>query len=165
MKNALQALFAFSLLTIFVLGGGSVSAQAETTNAQSVRQVAALTSSDAATYSNPSGAFEPMPSTFLDVDLTSDSLLIISFSARGSVAPSGSQIIPILFVKCEIDGLPCEPDFNAVEFLYPQFCCDTRSFTWAVHEAKKGAHNIAILWGMGNPTLAVISNRTLVVEA
>jgi hypothetical protein len=70
-----------------------------------------------------------------------------------------------VFIKCEIDGNPCEPDSGSVEFLYPQFCCDTRSFTWIVDRARSGKHTINILWGMGNPTSAVITNRTLLVEA
>jgi hypothetical protein len=101
----------------------------------------------------------------MTIDLRSDSLLVITFSARGVVAPSAGPI-PIVFIKCEIDqGTPCQPDINAVEFLYPQFCCDTRSFTWVVHAVGKGIHTITIQLGMGNPTFAVITNRTLVVEA
>ena len=143
----------------------ALSAGDPTTNAGAVKRVSVLTTSDGATYTNPSGAFEPLPGTALTVTTTGgDRLLVISFNARGTVAPSSSAAIPIVFVKCEIDGTPCEPNFNSVEFLYPQFCCDTRSFTWAVHGPAKGSHTITILWGMGNPTMAVVSNRTLVVE-
>ncbi len=41
----------------------------------------------------------------------------------------------------------------------------TRSFTWIVHSAASGNHTISIRWGMGNPTSAVATNRTLLVEA
>jgi hypothetical protein len=93
------------------------------------------------------------------------SALIVTFSARGVVAPPAGTTVPIVFVKCVIDGVPCEPNGNAVEFLYPTFCCDTRSFTWVVHNATSGPHNITIEWGMGNPTSAIITERSLVVEA
>ena len=136
-----------------------------TTQANAVHQVFALTESSAATYSDPSGAFAPMPATSLGITLGHASLLTISFCARGSVAPSGSAMIPIVFVRCEIDGQPCEPDANPVEFLYPQFCCDVRSFTWVVPRADRGSHTIDILWGMGNPTSAIVTNRTLLVQA
>jgi hypothetical protein len=135
-----------------------------TSTAGRVEQVFALTTAAAATYSDPSGAFAPLPSTMLAVDLKFNSLLTITFSARGTVQPSMGTV-PIVFIKCEIDGNPCEPDSGSVEFLYPQFCCDTRSFTWVVDRAASGRHTIAILWGMGNPTSAVITSRTLLVEA
>jgi hypothetical protein len=137
----------------------------QTTNAVGVRRVAVLTRSETVDYTKSSGAFEAMPSTSLTVRTRGrDDLLVITFSARGSVTPSGSAIIPFVFIKCDIDGTPCEPDFNSVVFLYPQFCCDTRSFTWAVRGPAKGTHTIGIRWGMGNPTAAHVSNRTLVVE-
>lgn len=167
MQNvAAKRVFVIALLTLFALGEGSVLAQTlQTTSAGRVEQVFALTTSGAATFSNPSGAFQSLDS--MTVDLKFDSLLVITFSARGTVQPPTPPAtqIPIVFVKCKIDGSPCQPDFNSVEFLYPQFCCDTRSFTWVVHAAKKGIHTLTILWGMGNPTSAVITNRTLVVEA
>jgi hypothetical protein len=158
-----QTVFLSALPIFFVLGAGVVLAQApQTTKAGTVGLVLASTTSGAATFSNPSGAFQPLDS--MKVQLKFDSLLVITFSARGSVAPSAGPI-PIVFVRCEIDGTPCQPNQNPVEFLYPQFCCDTRSFTWVAHKAGKGNHTVTILWGMGNPTSAVISNRTLVVEA
>jgi len=127
-----------------------------------VEHVFASSTSQGATFSNPSGSFQPLDS--MTIDLKSDSLLVVTFSARGTVAPSAGPM-PIVFVKCEIDGTPCQPNSNPVEFLYPPFCCDTRSFTWVVHAAGRGIHTVTILWGMGNPTSAVITNRTLVVEA
>lgn len=127
-------------------------------------QVFSLATSAPATYSNPSGALQPMPGTSLDVDVQSPGFLTISFSARGTVQPSGSQIIPIVFVECQIDGRACEPDGNSVEFLYPQFCCDTRSFHWLAENVSAGSHVVQILWGMGNPTSAVVTQRSLIVE-
>jgi hypothetical protein len=125
--------------------------------------VFASTTSDTAIYLDQSGSFADLDS--LNVHLIFKSMLVITFSARGTVAPSGSELIPIVFVECEIDGIPCTPDFNSVEFLYPQFCCDTRSFTWIVHSAATGNHTVSIRWGMGNPTSAAVSNRTLLVES
>ena len=135
-----------------------------TTAADTIRQVFALTESASATYSDPSGAFVPMPATSLTVTLDQASMVTITFSARGVVAPSSGPI-PIVFIKCEIDGQPCEPNTNPVEFLYPQFCCDTRSFTWVAPRVDRGSHTIGIMWGMGNPTSASVTNRTLLVEA
>ena len=158
-----QTVLLSALPILFVLGTSVVSAQTlQTTNAARVEQVFASSTSVEATFSNPSGAFQPLDS--MKVNLRFDSLLVITFSARGTVAPSPGPI-PIVFVKCQIDGTPCQPNFNPVEFLYPQFCCDTRSFTWVVHAARRGNHTVTILWGMGNPTSTVITNRTLVVEA
>jgi hypothetical protein len=130
-----------------------------------VEQVFALTDSSGISYENPSGRMEPMPSTSLDLDLKQDSLLIITFCARGTVRPSGSKVIPFAFIKCELDGIPCSPDINPIEYHYPQYCCDSRSFTWVVHKAKKGKHKLVMIWGMGNPTSIGISQRTLVVQA
>jgi hypothetical protein len=136
-----------------------------TANANEVVQVFALTESATATYANPSGAFEPMPGTALKIKLKVPSLLVITFCGRGAVTPSGGPIIPFVFIKCEIDGSPCHPNSNPIEFLYPQFCCDSRSFTWVVPEVKPGTHKIAIMWGMGNPTGAILTQRTLTVYA
>ena len=152
------------LLTLFASGARVISAQVlQAPDAGAVRQVFVSTTSEVASYTAPSGAFEPIPSASLIADLEADSTLLITFSARGAVQPSGSQVVPFVFVKCEIDGAPCQPEMNQVEFLYPQFCCDTRSFTWVVGAASKGTHSITILWGMGNPTSAGMSSRTLVV--
>jgi len=70
-----------------------------------------------------------------------------------------------VFVECEIDGQPCQPDSSSLIFLYPEFCCDTRSFNRVAHDVPAGSHKVQILWGMGNPTLASITNRSLIVEA
>jgi hypothetical protein len=127
-------------------------------------RVFALATSAPATYSDPSGALEPMPSTSLNVRIETRGVLIVSFSARGTVAPSGSEVIPIVFIECQVDGQACQPDSNPVEFLYPQFCCDTRSFRWVAQDVSEGTHNVQILWGMGNPTSAIVTNRSLTVE-
>jgi hypothetical protein len=92
-------------------------------------------------------------------------MLVITFCARGAVMPSGSSIVPFVFIKCEIDGSPCDPNANPIEFLYPQFCCDSRSFTWVVPKVKPGTHTVAVQWGMGNPTMAILTQRTLIVRA
>jgi len=153
----------FICFALVALANTALAQPLQTTSARAVEQVFASTTSGPATFSNPSGAFEPLQS--MTIDLRVNSLLVINFSARGVVQGSTTGTIPIVFVKCEIDGTPCQPDFNPVEFLYPQFCCDARSFTWVVHAAGKGRHAITILWGMGNPTSAIITNRTLLVEA
>jgi hypothetical protein len=132
--------------------------------AAQLAQVFTLATSTPATYSTPSGALQPMPSTSLTFQAQAPGLVTISFSARGSVEPSGSQIIPIVFIECHIDGQPCQPDTNTVEFLYPQFCCDTRSFHWVAQNVSADSHAVEILWGMGNPTSAVVTNRSLIVE-
>ena len=137
-----------------------------TTRAGAVEQAFAVTSSAPATYTTPSGAMQPMPVTALSFSLRQPSMLIVTFSARGTVAPpSSGAMIPIVFIKCEIDGTPCQPNSNTVEYLYPQYCCDSRSFTWIVHSTTAGVHNVRILWGMGNPTSAVLTNRTLAIQA
>lgn len=163
-KNVLRSLLLL-ILFLAVASGGRVLAQLLEGVGGPITHIFTLTTSDAATYSNTSGALEPMPSTSLNVDVSNTSLLTISFSARGSVEPSGSQIIPIVFIACQVDGQACEPDSNPVEFLYPQFCCDTRSFNWVVTGVRPGTHTVQILWGMGNPTMAVVTNRSLIVEA
>src|SRR5262245_28053648 len=137
-----------------------------TTIAKSVDQVAALTTSASASYSDPSGAFVALPDTSVTFDLKLASLLVVTFAARGAVAKKpGQTTTPIVFVKCELDGTPCQPDSNPVEFLLPPFCCDTRSFTWVARRVAPGSHTIAIFWGMGNPGSAVLTNRSLIVEA
>jgi hypothetical protein len=156
-RTVLQALSAAVILS----GAGSVSAQVTTTEAGRIEQTFVSTDSGPAELSDLSGAFQPLES--LAVNLKSDSTLIITYTARGTVAPGDA--IPIVFVKCEFDGTPCEPNANPIEFLYPQFCCDSRSYSWIVHAAPRGSHNVAILWSMGNPTLAIVTNRTLVVQA
>jgi hypothetical protein len=152
------------VLAILLLASGG-DALGQTTHAADVTNVSALTTSAAETYSTALGATTLMPGTSLTINLKNDSLMVVSFSARGSVQPSSGSQIPIVFIKCQVDGQPCEPNVNQVEFLYPQYCCDTRSFTWAAHKVNKGAHKVSILWGMGNPTSAIVTNRTLVVTA
>ncbi len=167
-RTAIRRKVLVGAVVAFLIGAGSVAvAQVlQKTNAKAVEQVSALTVSSAATYSTPSGAVEAMPQTSLRFDLKQKSLLIVTFSARGVSAQSpGQTTIPIVFVRCEIDGVACQPDSNPVEFLYPLFCCDTRSFTWVVHNASTGLHRVSIRWGMGNPGSAVVSNRSLVVLA
>jgi|SRR5215510_12683697 len=137
-----------------------------TTVANVVDQVATLTTSAAATYSDPSGAFAAMPGTSLTFNVKLASLLVITFAARGVAAKKSAQTTtPIVFIKCELDGAPCQPDVNPVEFLFPPFCCDSRSFTWVARRVAPGSHTVAIFWGMGNPGTAIVTNRTLVVEA
>lgn len=175
MKKHLFGLsFLLALTLVFSCGCGTVTASLDPPpdppqapqQAQGARlaQLFTLTSSSPATFANPSGALEPMAGTSLAVQTPALSVLTISFSARGSVQPSGSQIIPIVFIECQVDGQACQPDSNNVEFLYPQFCCDTRSFHWVVNSVSPGSHKVEILWGMGNPTSAVVTNRSLIVE-
>jgi hypothetical protein len=136
----------------------------QTAQAAQLAQVFTLATSSPATYSTASGALAPMPSASLTFAAQAPGLATIWFSARGSVEPSGSQIVPILFIECHMDGQPCQPDTNTVEFLYPQFCCDTRSFHWVAQNISAGSHTVEILWGMGNPTSTVVTNRSLIVE-
>ncbi|HKI10994.1 MAG TPA: hypothetical protein VKA02_02690 [Candidatus Acidoferrum sp.] len=165
-KGISRGLLFFGIALALCFGSGVLLAELlQQTYAGPVTQVFTLATSQDAIYSNSSGTLEPMPSTSLTFAVEMPSLLTISFSARGSVAPSGSQIIPLVFLACTIDGQACEPDTNTVEFLYPQFCCDTRSFQWVAHDVARGNHTVEILWGMGNPTLATVTNRSLIVEA
>jgi hypothetical protein len=173
-KHLFGQTFLLALVLFFNSGCGRVAAnlapqpdppQASTqAPATHLARVFTLTTSGAATYSNSSGALEPMPATSLNFQTQAPGLLTISFSARGSVQPSGSQIIPIVFIECHVDGQACQPDTNTVEFLYPQFCCDTRSFHWVAADIPAGSHTVEILWGMGNPTSAIVTNRSLIVE-
>jgi len=70
-----------------------------------------------------------------------------------------------VFVRCEVDSAPCQPNGNDVVFLLPEFCCDARTFTWVFLKAPKGKHTVNVLWGMGNPTAAHFTLRSLVVQA
>ena len=173
-KNLFGRVFPLALALTCSSGCGKVAASlapqsdpppAQQTQAGQLAQVFTLATSSQATYSNASGALELMPSTSLTFQTQTAGLLTISFSARGSVEPSGSQLIPIVFIECHIDGQACQPDSNTVEFLYPQFCCDTRSFHWVAQNVSVGSHTVDILWGMGNPTSAIVTNRSLIVEA
>jgi hypothetical protein len=133
-----------------------------TATAKGVEQVFTFTSS-ATIDSNPSGASEVADS--LDIDLKKDSLLIISYSVRASLTPRTSTQIPMVFVRCEVDSTPCPPNGNDIVWLIPEFCCDARTFTWVFPMAAKGPHSVRILWGMGNPTAAHFTLRSLVVQA
>lgn len=137
-----------------------------TTIAKTVVQVAALTTSASAQYTDPQGVFMAMPDTSVTFDVKVSSLLVVTFSARGVVGKKpGQTTSPIVFVKCQLDGTPCQPDGNPVEFMFPPTCCDSRSFTWVARRVAPGSHTIAIQWGMGNPGTAIVTNRSLVVEA
>jgi len=160
-KSLLGRAFLLALALAFSSGCGNVAAN---TQAGQLAHIFTLTTSSPATYSNSNGALELMPSASLTFQTQAPGFLTISFAARGSVAPSGSQIIPIVFIECHIDGQACQPDTNTVEFLYPQFCCDTRSFHWVAQNVSAGSHTVDILWGMGNPTSAIVTNRSLIVE-
>jgi hypothetical protein len=172
MRKQLVGLAVLPALVLFSSAGcGKVAANsmpqadpAQQASAGHAAQVFTLATSDEAIYSDPSGGFQPMPGTSLNLQMQAPGLVTISFSARGTVQPSGSQIVPIVFIECQIDGQACQPDSNSVEFLFPQFCCDTRSFHWVAENVSPGSHVVAILWGMGNPTSAVVSNRSLIVE-
>ena len=163
----LRRAFVVAVATATVLLPPTSDAQPTTTTAAgTVEQAFAVTTSATATYATPSGAMQPMPATSLNIALNFRSMLIVTFAARGTVAgPTSGVAVPIVFIECEIDGTPCQPNFNNVEFLYPKGCCDSRSFTWIVHSAAAGAHTVRILWGMGNPTSAYLSNRTLAIQA
>ena len=163
----LRSAFVAALAAVSVFLPRSSDAQPTTTTAAGpVEQAFAVTTSTPATYTLPSGAMQPMPATSLSVSLKFPSMLVVTFSARGTVAgPTSGVAVPIVFIRCEIDGTPCQPNTNTVEFLYPQWCCDSRSFTWIVHSATAGPHTVRINWGMGNPTSAHLSNRTLAIQA
>src|ERR1700733_11505025 len=100
-KKAFRAALVAVLLLVLGFGGKALLAQIFSTHAGPVAHVFSLATSDPASYSNPSGALEPMPGTSLKFSLSQPSLLTINFASRGTVAPSGSQIIPIVFVGCE----------------------------------------------------------------
>jgi hypothetical protein len=135
------------------------------TNSGPVLQVFSLTTSEQALYTNSRGVFEPIPSTNLAFTVNAESSLTITFNALASVAASGTEVIPQVFIECQIDGQACQPDSNSITFLYPQFCCDTRSFQWVANNVTAGQHKVQMMWAMGNPTNASMTNRSLVVEA
>jgi hypothetical protein len=141
----------------------TVTAPGISTSADGIQQVFTFTSSATIDYTNPSGASEVADS--LAINLKKDSLLIISYSVRASLTPRTSTQIPMVFVRCEVDSTPCPPDANDIVFLLPEFCCDARTFTWVFPKALKGKHSVTILWGMGNPTAAHFTLRSLVIQA
>jgi len=173
-KSLFGRAFLLALILAFSYGCGNVAANLaqqndppqapQQTQAGQLAHIFTLTTSSPATYSTPSGALELMPSTSLIFQSQAPGFLTVSFSARGSVAPSGGQSIPIVFIECHIDGQACQTDGSTVEFLYPEFCCDTRSFHWVAQNVSAGSHTVDILWGMGNPTAAIVTNRSLIVE-
>jgi hypothetical protein len=124
--------------------------------------VFALATSNGADCQNPPGPCGALMS--LPIVLKADSMLIVTFSARGIVTPSSTQTVEVQ-INCEVDGVACEPDANGVQFLYPTFCCDTRSFTWTLPVVSKGAHTVRINWATLNSGTASIQNRTLYVQA
>jgi len=140
-----------------------MSATGTNISAEAVDQVFTFTSSDTIDYTNPSGASQVADT--LDIDLKKDSLLLVSYSVRASLTPPTSTQVPMVFVKCQVDGAPCAPDNNDIVWLIPEFCCDARTFTWVFPKATKGKHAVSILWGMGNPTAAHFTLRSLVVQA
>jgi len=143
--------------TVATTGSGT------TTSAGGVEQVFTFTSSATIDYTNPSGASEVADS--LVIDLKKESLLLVSYSVRADVTPRTSTQVPEVFVRCEVDSKPCQPNGNDIVFLLPEFCCDARTFTWVFHKAPKGKHTVTILWGMGNPTAAHFTLRSMVVQA
>ncbi len=140
-----------------------MAAAGTTVSTEAVDQVFTFTSSDTIDYTNTSGASQVADT--LDIDLKKDSLLLISYSVRASLTPRTSTQVPMVFVRCQVDGTPCEPDNNDIVWLIPEFCCDARTFTWIFPKATKGKHAASILWGMGNPTAAHFTLRSLVVQA
>jgi hypothetical protein len=122
----------------------------------------ALATSAGASCVNPPGPCGTLVS--LPIDLNADSLLTITFTARGVVQQPSTQIVETA-IECEFDGKPCDPDGSGgLVFLYPAFCCDTRSFTW-ITLASKGVHTVNIKWTTDNNGTSLIQNRTLNVLA
>jgi integrase len=64
----------------------------------------------------------------------------------------------------------CQRDTNVVTFLFPAFCCDTRSFQWVAHNVTPGSHTVRMLWMMGGtnriarPRTAHLSPRSVIIE-
>lgn len=131
--------------------------------AAAVDQVFTFTSSTTIDYTNPSGASEVADS--IAIDLHKDSLLLISYSVRADVSPRTATQVPMVFVRCQVDSAPCPPNGNDIVWLLPEFCCDARTFNWVFPKATKGKHDVTILWGMGNPTAAHFTLRSLIVQA
>jgi len=142
----------------------------KTTDAGPVDQVFALTNSAPSTITAP-GSMAPLPDTELAIKLRNDSLLVITYSMRVyHLQLAGTTIYhpgPIMLIRCEYDGTPCAPNGNALEFGNNLGYGDSRSFTWVVHFAKKGAHKVTILGGLANPSNVTSYNtqRSLVVHA
>ncbi len=124
-------------------------------------QTFAFTTSDSASCINPPGPCGTLVA--LPIVLRANSSLIITFSARASVSMTSTQTVETQ-IDCDVDGNPCAPDANGVQFVYPVGCCDTRSFTWVL-SAGMGPHTVHIKWGTLNNGTSIIGNRTLAVVA
>jgi hypothetical protein len=121
----------------------------------------ALATSNFATCTNPPGPCGVLVS--LPINLRANSHLTITFSARGVVSQASTQIVGTA-IGCNVDGKPCEPDSNGVDFQYPAGCCDSRSFTW-ITSAARGTHTVNITWTTNNSGSTFLQNRTLNVDA
>jgi hypothetical protein len=160
MKKALFVVFAGVL--VLTLGGLAL-AVGFTSSAGPTKQTFVRVASTGVSCVNPPGPCGALIT--LRVDLKQQSLLTITFSARGTVNQPTSAIVGTEFA-CTIDGIPCEPDGGTgIDVLYPKFCCDARSFTWAVQTATAGTHTVRIAWTTQNQGTSFIQNRTLVVQA
>src|SRR5262245_27450364 len=121
----------------------------------------AVATSAGASCASPPGVCGHLVS--LPINLNADSYLTITFSARGEVQQPSPQIVQTLLL-CDVDGIACEPNINPVSFLFPNFCCDARSFTW-ITQAGRGQHTVNITWESVSKGASLIQNRTLNVEA
>jgi hypothetical protein len=148
-----------TLLFLPLMGG---IATAQPLSAGPSIQTFALATSNEASCVNPPGPCGPLMS--LPITLTRNSLLTITFSARGTVVQPPMTAIVETTINCDVDGNSCDPDDNGVQSLYPADCCDTRSFTW-VALAPRGHHTVNISWTTNNMGTSLIQNRTLHVEA
>jgi len=149
-----------AVVTVLALGGIAL-AQAFHDNAGTTKQTFVSATSESASCVNPPGPCGPLMSR--SISLKQNSLLTITFSARGTVSQPTTAIVQTE-VRCEVDGAPCKPDINGVQFLYPPFCCDARSFTW-VKRASQGPHTVTMTWTTLNQGTSHVQNRTLVVQA
>ncbi len=147
---------------LLVLGTVAVAQITTTTSAGATERTFATTTSAGASCVNPPGPCGALVS--LPIDLKRSSLLTITFGARGTVSQPTTAIVETA-LNCDLDGTPCQPDSNSVEFLYPNFCCDARSFTWVVHSASAGPHTVTISWTTLNTGTSLVQNRSLVVQA
>jgi hypothetical protein len=136
-----------------------------TTSGSGSVQIFAVTASAVAQCTSPPAVCGALVS--LPIDLKSDSVLTIRFSARGMVSMASTQIVEVS-ISCDVDGTRCNPGAGPqgsdIQFLYPQFCCDARSFTW-VTPAVKGTHIVHINWTTSNSGTAFLTDRTLHLEA
>jgi hypothetical protein len=149
-----------ALVAVLAFGGIAL-AQAFHDSAGTTKQTFVSATSESASCVNPPGPCGPLISR--SITLKQNSLLTITFSARGTVSQPTAATVQTE-VRCEVDGTPCKPDINGVQFLYPPFCCDTRSFTW-VKRASRGPHTVTITWTTLNQGASHVQNRTLVVQA